>query len=217
MWRSHDGLLSSSRGRDTAPCHRWSACPDPRRARAERVPCWPSSGLRPRSGRRHAPCRRARHGPARARGLPPGARTRGARRRRRCAGAPLDCLRLAPRDADIQMALAEALQRVGALDAAIEAWRAAHAARPEDRRAARGLVLALVAAGRSPEAVTLARAAVEPPREGPDALFTLGLAQSEQDVDAALRVLHTRARARSAPHAGPLQPRAAPQATRPAG
>lgn len=93
---------------------------------------------------------------------------------------------LAPRDVEIQTRLAEALQRVGALDAAIDAWRAAHAARPDDRRASRGLVLALVAAGRSPEAVTLARAAVDRARDDPDALLTLGLAQSEQDVDAAL-------------------------------
>lgn len=93
---------------------------------------------------------------------------------------------LAPRDVDIQTRLAEALQRVGALDAAIDAWRAAHAARPDDRRASRGLVLALVAAGRSPEAVTLARAAVDRARDDPDALLTLGLAQSEQDVEAAL-------------------------------
>ncbi len=93
---------------------------------------------------------------------------------------------IAPHDVEIQTRLAEALQRVGALDAAIDAWRAAHAARPDDRRAARGLVLALVAAGRSPEAVTLARAASDKARGDADALFTLGLAQSEQDVFAAL-------------------------------
>lgn len=105
---------------------------------------------------------------------------------------------MAPRDVDIQTRLAEALQRVGALDAAIEAWRAAHAARPDDRRAARGLVLALVAAGRSPEAVTLALAVVDHARGDADALLTLGLAQSEQDVDAALECF-TRVLA-SAPH-----------------
>ncbi|AMY08235.1 lipoprotein NlpI [Luteitalea pratensis] len=103
---------------------------------------------------------------------------------------------LAPGDADIQTALAEALERVGALDTAIEAWRAALAARPEDRKASRGLVLALVAAGRSPEAVTLARAAAEAAPKDADALFTLGLAQSEQDVEAALATLrHVLARA----------------------
>ena len=93
---------------------------------------------------------------------------------------------LAPRDADIQMALAGALERVGALDAAIEAWRAALVARPGERKASRGLVLALVAVGRSPEAVVLARAAAEAAPSDPDALCTLGLAQSELDVDAAL-------------------------------
>ena len=92
----------------------------------------------------------------------------------------------APGDADIQIALAAALERVGALDAAIEAWRAALAARPGDRKASRGLVLSLVATGRSPEAVTLARAAAAAAPRDDDALVTLGLAQSEQDVTAAL-------------------------------
>jgi tetratricopeptide (TPR) repeat protein len=96
---------------------------------------------------------------------------------------------LAPRDADIQMELAQALEGVGALDAAIEVWRTARAARPEDRKASRGLVLALVAAGRSPEAVTLARAAAVAAPKDPDVLLTLGLAQSEQDVDAAIRTV----------------------------
>jgi tetratricopeptide (TPR) repeat protein len=107
---------------------------------------------------------------------------------------------LAPRDADIQMGLAEALERVGALDAAVDAWRAALAARPQDRKASRGLVLALVAGGRSPEAVALARAAVDASPNDPEALLTLGLAQSEQDVDAALEALR-RALARAPGHA----------------
>jgi tetratricopeptide (TPR) repeat protein len=93
---------------------------------------------------------------------------------------------LAPGDAEIQMRLAAALERVGALDAAIDAWRAAVAAPGDDRKASRGLVLALVAAGRSPEAVTLARAATARAPDDADALFLLGLAQSEQDVNAAL-------------------------------
>ena len=92
---------------------------------------------------------------------------------------------LAPRDAEIQARLAEALTRVGALDAAIEAWRAALAARPDDRKALRGLVLALVAAGRGPEAVRLAGAAADNAPGAIEPLFTLGLAQSEQDVSAA--------------------------------
>lgn len=96
---------------------------------------------------------------------------------------------LAPRDADIHMALASALERVGALDAAVEAWRAAGQARPHDARARRGLVLALVAVGRGPEAVTLARAATQEAPADPERLFTLALAQSEQDVDAALATL----------------------------
>ena len=93
---------------------------------------------------------------------------------------------LAPHDADIQMRLAEALQRLGALDAAIEAWRTAHSIRPDARRATRGLVLALVAAGRSAEAVALAHAGLDRSDDDPEALFTLGLAQSEQDVEGAL-------------------------------
>ncbi len=93
---------------------------------------------------------------------------------------------LAPRDAEIQMRLAEALERVGALDAAVDAWRAALDARPDDEKASRGLVLALVAVGRGREATQLARAAVGRAPADADALFTLGLAQSEQDVDAAL-------------------------------
>ena len=89
------------------------------------------------------------------------------------------------------MTLADGLERVGALDAAIEAWRAALAARPADRRASRGLALALVAVGRSPEAVTLARTAAESAPKDSEALFTLGLAQSEQDVEAAMTTLRT--------------------------
>ncbi len=106
---------------------------------------------------------------------------------------------LAPRDAEIQMRLAGALERVGALDAAIDAWRAALDARPGDRTAERGLVLALVAAGRSPEAVQLARAAADSRPDAADALFLLGLAQSEQDVEAA-REHFTRALARDPRH-----------------
>lgn len=98
---------------------------------------------------------------------------------------------LAPGDADIQIALAEGLERVGALDAAIETWRAALAARPADRKAARGLVLALVAVGRGPEAVTLARTAAEAAPKDSETVLTLGLAQSEQDVEAALATLQT--------------------------
>src|SRR4029079_6172824 len=93
---------------------------------------------------------------------------------------------LAPHDADIQNRLGEALDRLGALDAAIEAFRAAEAERPSFRKASNNLILALVKSGRGPEAVERARAmAAESPRDA-DAYFTLGLAQSEQDVDGAM-------------------------------
>src|SRR5687767_12014471 len=55
---------------------------------------------------------------------------------------------LAPGDAEIQNRLGEALERVGALDAAIDAYRAAVAARPAFRQASNHLILALVKAGR---------------------------------------------------------------------
>jgi len=105
---------------------------------------------------------------------------------------------LAPRDAEIQAHLAAALERVGALDAAVDAWRAAVAARADDRRYARRLVLALVAAGRSGDAVAFARGATERAPADVEALVTLGLAHAEQDVAAAITCF-TRALAR-APH-----------------
>jgi tetratricopeptide (TPR) repeat protein len=94
---------------------------------------------------------------------------------------------LAPRDADIQNRLGEALDRVGALDAAIEAFRQALAARPDFRKADHNLILTLVKAGRGPEAVARARARVTEAPDDPDAHFTLGLAQSEQDVADAIQ------------------------------
>jgi protein O-GlcNAc transferase len=78
---------------------------------------------------------------------------------------------LSPRDADVQNRLGEALERIGALDAAIEAYRRATAERPAFRKASNNLILALAKAGRGAEAVRL---------------FTLGLAQAEQDVSAAI-------------------------------
>src|SRR5688572_10267767 len=48
---------------------------------------------------------------------------------------------LAPRDADVQNRLGEALERIGALDAAVEAYRAAVAARPDFRKASNNLIL----------------------------------------------------------------------------
>jgi tetratricopeptide (TPR) repeat protein len=93
---------------------------------------------------------------------------------------------LAPGDPDVQNRLGEALDRIGALDAAIDAFRRALAARPGFRLASKNLVLTLVKAGRGPEAIEHARALVRTGPADPDAHFTLGLAQSEQDVAAAL-------------------------------
>jgi len=93
---------------------------------------------------------------------------------------------LAPRDADIQNRLGEALERIGALDAAVEAYRRALAARPAFRNASNNLILALVKTGKGPEAVARARALVGEAPGDPDRYFTLGLAQSEQDVDGAI-------------------------------
>jgi tetratricopeptide (TPR) repeat protein len=94
---------------------------------------------------------------------------------------------LAPRDADIQNRLGEALERVGALDAAVEAYRLATAARPTFQKACNNLILVLVKVGRSAEAVALARAQVENRSDDPHRWFTLGLAQSEPDVEEAIR------------------------------
>ena len=55
---------------------------------------------------------------------------------------------LAPRDADIQNRLGEALERIGALDAAVDAFRRALAERPAFRKAENNLILTLVKAGR---------------------------------------------------------------------
>jgi tetratricopeptide (TPR) repeat protein len=93
---------------------------------------------------------------------------------------------LAPRDADIQNRLGEALERLGALDAALDAYRQALSARADFRKAANNLILALVKAGRGEEAVARARALVEGAPADPDRLFTLGLAQSEVNVSDAV-------------------------------
>jgi len=94
---------------------------------------------------------------------------------------------LAPRDADIQNRLGEALERIGALDAAVDAFRAAVAERPAFTKASNNLILALVKSGKGPEAVARARRLVSASPDNPDALFTLGLAQSEQDYTEAIR------------------------------
>lgn len=93
---------------------------------------------------------------------------------------------LAPRDPDVQNRLGEALERIGALDAAIDAYRRALAERPAFRKASNNLILALVKTGNGPEAVRRARELVAESPADPDRYFTLGLAQSEQDVDGAI-------------------------------
>jgi tetratricopeptide (TPR) repeat protein len=93
---------------------------------------------------------------------------------------------LTPRDADVQNRLGEALERIGALDAAIDAFRRAVAERPAFRKADNNLILTLVKAGKGPEAIARARALVAGAPDDPDRVFTLGLAESEQDVAAAI-------------------------------
>jgi tetratricopeptide (TPR) repeat protein len=92
----------------------------------------------------------------------------------------------APQDADVQNRLGEALERLGALDAAVDAYRAALAARPDFGKASNNLILALVKAGRGEEAVRRARALADAAPDDPDRHFTLGLAQSEQNVSDAI-------------------------------
>jgi tetratricopeptide (TPR) repeat protein len=89
---------------------------------------------------------------------------------------------LAPRDADVQNRLGEALDRMGALDAALDAFRRAVSERPDFRKAVNNLILTLVKAGKGPEAVERARAFVAQAPGDPNRHFTLGLAQSEQNV-----------------------------------
>jgi tetratricopeptide (TPR) repeat protein len=97
---------------------------------------------------------------------------------------------LAPADGDIQNELGRALERIGALDAAVEAYRAAAGAPNAPAGAARSLVLALVKAGRSPEAIARARAGVEQAPADADRWFTLGLARSDADVEGAIDSFH---------------------------
>jgi tetratricopeptide (TPR) repeat protein len=97
---------------------------------------------------------------------------------------------LAPHDGPIQNHLGEALERIGALDAAVEAYRAAADARPSPPGASNNLVLALVKSGRSAEGIARARAlTTEAPRDA-ERWFTLGLAQADVDVDGAIDSFH---------------------------
>jgi tetratricopeptide (TPR) repeat protein len=93
---------------------------------------------------------------------------------------------LAPRDADIQNRLGEALERIGALDPAVAAYRVAVQEKPDFRKASNNLILALVKVGRGEEAVERARALVAAEPKDPDRYFTLGLAQSEQNINDAI-------------------------------
>jgi tetratricopeptide (TPR) repeat protein len=95
----------------------------------------------------------------------------------------------APADADIQNRLGEALERIGALDAAVEAYERALRHRTDFGRSMNNLVVALAKAGRGADAVRRAESWVAARPADPERLFTLGLAQSEQDVDAAMRTL----------------------------
>ena len=92
----------------------------------------------------------------------------------------------APSDPEIQNALGEALERIGALDAAIAAYRAALQQHPQFRKASNNLILALVKAGKGEEAVQRARELIAQAPNDPDRYFTLGLAQSEQNVEEAM-------------------------------
>ncbi len=92
----------------------------------------------------------------------------------------------APRDAEVLNHLGEALNRIGAIDGAVDAFERAIAGQPGFRTAWNNLVLALAQAGRGPEAVARARTAVAAAPNDPDPQFTLGLALSEQDVDASI-------------------------------
>jgi len=91
---------------------------------------------------------------------------------------------LAPRDADIQNHLGEALERLGALDAAADAYQQALAVRPDFSEGYQPSHSVLVKAGRGPEAIDRARALV---RIGagptPRRCSRLGLAQSETGCD----------------------------------
>lgn len=92
----------------------------------------------------------------------------------------------APRDAEVLNHLGEALTRIGALDGAIDAFERAVASQPALRTAWNNLVLTLAQAGRGAEAVARARKAAAAAPDDPAPQFTLGLALSEQDVDASI-------------------------------
>ena len=96
----------------------------------------------------------------------------------------------APHDPAVQNSLGEALARVGALDAAVDAFKQALKTQPGFHKAANNLVLTLVTAGRGQEALSYARALVAAAPADPASHFSLGLAQSEQDADGAIASFH---------------------------
>jgi len=97
---------------------------------------------------------------------------------------------LAPADGNIQNDLGRALERIGALDAAADAYRAAADAPSAPASASRNLVLALVKAGRSSEAIARAAAGVEQGPADADRWFILGLAKADVDVEGAIDSFH---------------------------
>jgi len=97
-----------------------------------------------------------------------------------------EAAQLEPRAADVQIRLGEALERIGALDAAADAYRRALAADTGNRKATNNLILALAKGGKALEALTLARAELAAAPGDADRLFTLGLAQAEYNLDDAV-------------------------------
>jgi tetratricopeptide (TPR) repeat protein len=93
---------------------------------------------------------------------------------------------LAPRDGVILDRLGASLERLGALDAAVDAYRSAADAAPPAKGASHHLVLALVKAGRSTDAIARARRATDAHPDEADSWFTLGLAQADVDIDGAI-------------------------------
>jgi tetratricopeptide (TPR) repeat protein len=97
-----------------------------------------------------------------------------------------DAAGLAPQDGEIQHALGSALERIGALDGAIEAYRGAVRSPRPPRGASNSLVLALVKAGLSVDAIAYARGLTAASPDDANRWFTLGLAEAEVDVDGAV-------------------------------
>jgi len=98
-----------------------------------------------------------------------------------------DAAQLAGGDADLLNRIGETLQRMGALDGAVEAYRRAVGHRPGFRKATNNLILALAKSGNAHEALELARLSVAAAPDDADGHFTLGLAQAEQDLEDAIK------------------------------